>query len=65
MHTKLEMMYNCLQEAMLITSTTLTMTRMALNQTALGGLVSAVQLVQTTSLLKMSLKWRPSRFFII
>ena len=50
---------------MLITSTTLTMTGMAPNQTALGGLVSAVQLVQTTSLLKMSLKWRPSRFFII
>ena len=45
------------------TVTTLTMTLMALSWTALQGmwtLVSAIQLVQTTCLLK----WRPSSFLI-
>ena len=63
MHTKREMVCICLQEAMLIDSTTLTMTRMAPSQTSLRSmwaLVSAVQVVQTTG----RLKWRPSRFFI-
>ena len=65
MHTKREMVCTGLPEAMFINlnSITLTVTWMAPNQTALGGMwtyVSAVQLVQTTS----RLKWRPSRFFI-
>ena len=62
-HTKREMVYTGLPEAMLINSTALTMTLMAPNQTALGGMwtrVSAVQLVRTTG----RLKCRPSRFFI-
>ena len=62
MHTKRDMVCACLQEAMLINSTTPTMTWMAPTLTALRGmwaLLSAVQFVQTTS----QLKWRPSRFF--
>ena len=51
MHTKREMVCTFLPEAMLINSTTLTMTRMAPSQTALRGLWAlvshgAVQLVQ-------------------
>ena len=49
MHTKREMVCTGLPEAMLINSTTLTMTQMAPSRTALRGLwalVSAVQLVQ-------------------
>ena len=63
MHTKREMVYTVLPEAMLINSTALTMTRMAPNHTALGGMwtsVSAVQLVLTTG----RLKCRTSRFFL-
>ena len=49
MHTKREMVCTGLPEAMLINSTTLTMTQMAPSQTALLGmlaLVSAIQLLQ-------------------
>ena len=52
MHTKHETICTCLPEAMLISSTALTMTRMAPSQTSLLGIrahVGAVQLVETTS----------------
>ena len=57
MHTKREMVCTCLPEAMLINSTTLTMTRMAPSRTALRGiwaLVSAVQRVQRPAYLNAS-----------
>ena len=64
MHTKRETVFTCLPDAMLINSTTLTMTRMSLSRTALRGmwaLVSAVQLLQQPA----DLKWSPSCFFYL
>ena len=65
MHTKreLEMVCTGLPEAILISSTALTMTRMAVSQTALWGIlarVGAVQLVETTSrLIKRDFQFTP------